>query len=243
MTGSKERIDDLGRKGYRLIQNPDAFCFGMDAVLLAEFAVAGESEKVLDLCTGNGVVPILMAARDKGSSFTGIDIQEESVNLAGRSVMLNGLEEHFSIIHGDIKDLLSFIQRGSFDVVTCNPPYMIHGGGLINPRDSKAIARHEVLLKFEDVADAAALALKSRGRFYLVHRPRRIVDIMESLRRKRLEPKRMRIVHSFADKEANMILIEAVKDGGCQMIIEPPLVIYEKDGTYTSEVRNYYKDT
>ena len=227
MTGSKERIDDLGRKGYRLIQNPDAFCFGMDAVLLAEFAVAGESEKVLDLCTGNGVVPILMAARDKGSSFTGIDIQEESVKLAGRSVMLNGLEEHFNIIHGDIKDLLSFTQRG----------------GLINPRDSKAIARHEVLLKFEDVADAAALALKSRGRFYLVHRPRRIVDIMESLRRKRLEPKRMRTVHSFADKEANMILIEAVKDGGCQMIIEPPLVIYEKDGTYTSEVRNYYKDT
>lgn len=237
---TNERIDNLGRKGYRLIQDTKAFCFGMDAVLLAEFAVASEKDRILDLCTGNGVIPILMAARDKGGFFTGIEIQEGSARLAKRNAGLNGLEDRIDIIQGDIKDAGTFTEKESYDVVTCNPPYMINGGGLVNPGDVKAIARHEILMSFEDVAAASVMALRSKGSLFIVHRPRRMTEIFESLRRYRLEPKRMRTVHSFAGKEANMILIEAVKDGGCQMIIDPPLIIYKEDGTYTQEVKSYY---
>lgn len=235
-----ERVDDLQRKGYRIIQNPDWFCFGMDAVLLAAFAAVKPGERVLDMCTGTGVIPILLEARTAGSYFTGMEIQQPVAEMACRSVALNHLGEKVSIVNGDIKEASSVFGRASFDVITCNPPYMNNQHGLQNPSAPKAIARHELLCTFEDVAREAAACLRPGGRFYVVHRPRRFMDLVEILRSYKLEPKRMRFVHPFADREANMVLIEAFRGGGVQMHVESPLIIYKDVNVYTDEVRRLY---
>ena len=238
-----ERLDDLQRNGYVLIQDPSLFCFGMDAVLLADFARAGKRDHVLDLCAGNGVISILMAARGKGGVYTGIELQEKSADLAARNARINGLEDSFLVIQGNLCDALRLLKengRPEVDVVTCNPPYMAGGDGLVNPGDEKALARHEISCTFGDIARQAANVLKEGGHIYLVHRPRRLVELITELKENKLEPKRMRFVHSFAGKAATMVLIDAVKGGGSQMIIEPPLVIYGEDGEYTEEVREMY---
>jgi tRNA1Val (adenine37-N6)-methyltransferase len=237
-----ERVDDLQRNGYRIIQNPDWFCFGMDAVLLSAFAVVRPGENVLDLCTGTGVIPILLEARTKGSHFTGLEIQEPVAEMACRSVELNHLTDKVSIVNGDVREASSIFGRASFDVITCNPPYMDNQHGLQNPSEPKAIARHELLCTFEDVAREAAACLRPGGRLYLVHRPRRLMDLLTTLRACRLEPKRIRFVHSYVDKEANMVLIEAFRGGGVQMHVEPPLVIYKEVNVYTDEVKRLYYD-
>lgn len=236
-----ERVDDLQRNGYRIIQNPDWFCFGMDAVLLSAFASVKPGEQVLDMCTGTGVIPILLEARTEGSSFTGLEIQEPVAEMARRSVALNRLNEKVSIVNGDVKEASSIFGRASFDIVTCNPPYMNNQHGLQNPSAPKAIARHELLCTFDDVAREAAACLRPGGRFYLVHRPRRFMDLITTLRAYKLEPKRMRFVHPFADREANMVLIEAFRGGGVQMHVEPPLVVYRDANEYTDEVRRLYE--
>ena len=233
-----ERIDELGRKGYGIIQNPGLFCFGTDAVLLSDFINGGPKDRVLDLCSGNGIIPILLKGREKAGYVTGIEIQEESADLFKRSILLNALEDEVRVICGDIRDL-SLIDR-DFDIVSCNPPYMSAGEGLVNPGDAKAIARHEIMCDFGDVARAASKALKTGGRFFFVHRPRKLTEIVSLLRGNRLEAKRMRFVHPKEGERANMVLVEAVKDGGVQMIIEPPLTVYGKDGEYTQEVRDMY---
>ena len=235
-----ERIDELQRNGYRIIQNEKKFCFGMDAVLLSGFARAGKGERVLDLGTGTGIIPILMEAKTEGESFTGLEIQEEMAEMAARSVKLNGLEEKVSIIQGDLKEASKRFGKASFDVVTCNPPYMNQNHGLKNPDEPKAIARHELLCSFEDVAREAAALLTSGGRFYLVHRPHRLTEIFETLRAHKLEPKRMKFVHPFADAEANMVLIEAFRGGRPQMRVEAPVIVYEKPGVYTNEIYEIY---
>lgn len=235
-----ERIDELQRNGYRIIQNEKKFCFGMDAVLLSGFARAGKGERVLDLGTGTGIIPILMEAKTEGESFTGLEIQEEMAGMAARSVKLNGLEEKVSIIQGDLKEASKRFGKASFDVVTCNPPYMNQNHGLKNPDEPKAIARHELLCSFEDVAREAAALLKSGGRLYLVHRPHRLTEIFETLRAHKLEPKRMKFVHPFADAEANMVLIEAFRGGRPQMRVEAPVIVYEKPGVYTNEIYEIY---
>lgn len=235
-----ERIDELQRNGYRIIQNEKKFCFGMDAVLLSGFARAGKGERVLDLGTGTGIIPILMEAKTEGESFTGLEIQEEMAEMAARSVKLNGLEEKVSIIQGDLKEASKRFGKASFDVVTCNPPYMNQNHGLKNPDEPKAIARHELLCSFEDVAREAAALLKSGGRLYLVHRPHRLTEIFETLRAYKLEPKRMKFVHPFADAEANMVLIEAFRGGRPQMRVEAPVIVYEKPGVYTNEIYEIY---
>ena len=235
-----ERIDELQRNGYRIIQNEKKFCFGMDAVLLSGFARAGKGERVLDLGTGTGIIPILMEAKTEGESFTGLEIQEEMAEMAARSVKLNGLEEKVSIIQGDLKEASKRFGKASFDVVTCNPPYMNQNHGLKNPDEPKAIARHELLCSFEDVAREAAALLKSGGRLYLVHRPHRLTEIFETLRAHKLEPKRMKFVHPFADAEANMVLIEAFRGGRPQMRVEAPGIVYEKPGVYTNEIYEIY---
>ena len=237
-TSTNERIDALGRKGYRIIQNPAYFCFGTDAVFLADFVRGTERDRALDLCSGNGIIPILLKARDKAGFVTGIEIQKESADLFARSIRLNGLENEVNVICADIRNESDL--SDTFDIVTCNPPYMPAGMGLTNPEDAKAIARHEIMCNFNDVANAASRVLRSGGRFFFVHRPRQITEIFAILKSKRLEAKRMRLVHPREGERANLILVEAVKYGGVQMIIEPPLFVYGSDGEYTDEVRRMY---
>ena len=235
-----ESIVDLERKGYKLIQDKEKFCFGMDAVLLSWFAKAKSDEKVIDLGTGTGIIPILMEARDKGESFKALEIQEESVDMARRSVELNHIQDKIEIINGDIKEATQIFGKASFNVVTSNPPYMTEKHGIENPKSAKAIARHEILCDLEDVISNAAGLLKPRGRFYMVHRPRRLVDIIELMRKYRLEPKRIRMVHPYEDKDANMVLVEGVRGSKPMMVVEAPLIVYKKNGEYQEEIHDIY---
>ena len=228
-----ERLDDLNRNGYKIIQNPEKFCFGMDAVLLSGFAKVKTGENALDLGTGTGIIPILLEAKTDGKHFTGLEIQEESADMARRSVSYNHLEEKISIVQGDIKEADRLFALASFDVITSNPPYMTGNHGLVNPQIPKAIARHEVLCTFDDVARQAARLLKPGGRFYLVHRPFRLAELIVTLSKYHLEPKRMKLVYPFADKEPNMVLIEAIRGAKPRITVESPLIVYQKPGVYT----------
>lgn len=235
-----ERVDDLQRNGYRIIQNPERFCFGMDAVLLAGFARDARGERLLDIGTGTGILPLLMEARTGMPHLWGIEIQEESADMARRSVKLNALEEKIEIITGDIREADRLFEAASFDVITCNPPYMIGQHGLQNADVSKTIARHEVCGTFRDIAQMTAKLLKPGGRFYLVHRPFRLAEILVTLTACRLEPKRMQLVYPFVDKEPNMVLIEAARGGRPRMTVERPLVVYQSPGVYTPEIYDIY---
>ncbi|MCI8613516.1 tRNA1(Val) (adenine(37)-N6)-methyltransferase [Parablautia intestinalis] len=235
-----ERIDDLQRNHYKIIQDPDKFCFGMDAVLLSGFAKAKEGESVLDLGTGTGIIPILLEAKTKAARFVGLEIQPESADMAARSVKLNGLESKIEIVTGDIKEAVSLFGAASFHVVTCNPPYMTEHHGLTNPDAPKAIARHELLCTLEDVVSQSSRLLKPGGNFYMVHRPFRLTDIIVLLRQYKLEPKRMKLVYPFVDKEPNMVLIEANRGGRARMTVEKPLIVYKRPNVYTDEIYDIY---
>ena len=235
-----ERVDDLQRNHYRIIQAPDRFCFGMDAVLLSGFAKAKDGDRVIDLGTGTGIIPILMEAKTCAAHLTGLEIQADSADMARRSVRLNGLEGRIEIVTGDIKEAVSLFGPASFDVVTCNPPYMTEHHGLINPEAPKAIARHEILCTLEDVISQAGRLLKPGGNFYMVHRPFRLADIIVLLRQHKLEPKRMKLVYPFVDKEPNMVLIEANRGGRPRMAVEKPLIVYKEPGVYTDEIYEVY---
>lgn len=237
-----ERLDDLGRKGYKIIQDPEKFCFGIDAVLLSSFAKVKKGEYVLDLGTGTGIIPILLEAKTEGEQFQALEIQEESVEMARRSVAYNHLEAKIDIVCGDIKEAGRIFGPASFHVVTTNPPYMTDLHGIRNPQEPKAIARHELLCSFEDIARETSKVLKVKGRMYLVHRPHRIAELIDVLRKYHLEPKRIQFVHSFIDKEASMVLIEAVKCGKTFAKVEHPLIIYERPGIYTKEVLQMYQE-
>lgn len=235
-----ERIDDLQRNHYKIIQDPDRFCFGMDAVLLSGFARAKEGDRVLDLGTGTGIIPILMEAKTCAAHLSGLEIQPDSADMARRSVKLNGLEEKIEIVTGDIKEAVSLFGPASFDVVTCNPPYMTEHHGLTNPGAPKAIARHELLCTLEDVISQAGRLLKPGGNFYMIHRPFRLADIFVLLRQYKIEPKRMKLVYPFVDKEPNMVLIEANRGGRPRMTVEKPLIVYKEPGVYTDEIYEVY---
>ena len=235
-----ERLDELHRKGYRIIQKTDGFCFGMDAVLLSEFAKIGKKEKVLDMGSGTGILPILMEARTDGGHFTGLEIQEEFASMAARSVAMNGQEERISIVCGDIKEASSLFGTDCFDVVVSNPPYMVDDHGLKNPDMRKAIARHEVLCDLSDLLRETKKVLKNRGRFYMVHRTYRMAEIMHQMVEYGLEPKRIRFVYPYKDKEPNIMLIEAMKGAKSRIKIEPPLIVYEEPGVYTDEIYDIY---
>ena len=235
-----ERLDDLQRNGYRIIQNPEKFCFGMDAVLLTGFAHAGSDDTLLDMGTGTGIIPILMEAKYHCSHLTGLEIQADSADMASRSVALNGLSDKIDIVTGDIREAGSIFKSASFDCITCNPPYMIGKHGIANPEAPKAIARHEILCTFEDVAMQAAKLLKPGGHFFLVHRPFRLAEILVTLTRYKLEPKRMQLVYPYVDKEPNMVLLEAVRGGRPRMTVEKPLIIFQEPGVYTPEIRDVY---
>ena len=236
----QERLDDLHRNGYSIIQNPAKFCFGMDAVLLSGFANVKAGETAIDLGTGTGIIPILLEAKTQGAHFTGLEIQPESADMAKRSVAYNHLENKIDIEIGNIKDASAQFGASSFHVVTTNPPYMTGQHGLTNPNEAKAIARHEILCTLEDVIRESARLLKPRGRFYMVHRPFRLSEIMCLMHQYGLEPKRMRLVHPFIDKEPNMVLIEGLRGGKPRITVEKPLIVYKEPGVYTYEIYEIY---
>lgn len=235
-----ERIDELQRNGYRIIQNPEKFCFGMDAVLLSGFARAKKQERCLDLGCGNGIIPILMEAKTEGKHFTGLEIQPESADMAKRSVALNGLQDRIDIVEGDIKDASKIFGASSFHVVTTNPPYMTAQHGLTNVYEAKTIARHEVLCNLEDIIRESARLLMPGGRFYMVHRPFRLAEIISLMVQYRMEPKRMRLVYPYVDREPNMVLIEGLRGGKSRMTVEKPLIVYKEPGKYTDEIYDVY---
>ena len=235
-----ERIDELHIKGYQIIQSQERFCFGMDAVLLSDFVRGKVGANVLDMGTGTAIIPILLEAKEKGEQFVALEIQHESVDMARRSVELNGLQDKIQVVEGDIKEASKLMKASSFDIVTCNPPYMNSNHGITNPELPKAIARQEILCTLEDVIREGAKLTKQKGSFYLIHRPFRLAEIVGLLLQYKMEPKRMRLVYPYVDKEPNMVMIEAVKGGKSIIQVESPLIVYEKDGTYTEEIYKIY---
>lgn len=235
-----ERLDDLQVNGYEIIQHPGKFCFGMDAVLLSNFARVKKGEEVLDLGTGTGIIPILLTAKTEGERFVGLEIQEESADMARRSVVHNHLEDKIEIINGDIKEAAGIFGGASFGVITTNPPYMIGNHGIANASDTKAIARHEVLCTLDDILRESAKVLRPGGKFFMVHRPFRLAEILSKMIAVGIEPKRMRMVHPFVDKEPNMVLIEGSRGGNSRMTIERPLIVYKEAGVYSDELLGEY---
>ena len=234
-----ERIDDL-QNGFYVIQNPEKFCFGMDAVLLSGFANIRKNETVLDMGTGTGIIPILLKSKGKGGHLTGLEIQEECADMARRSVRYNSLESDIDIICGDIKEAAATFGAASFDVVTSNPPYMIGQHGIQNDASAKTIARHEVLCDLDDILRESAKMLKQGGRFYMVHRPFRLAEIFSKMVAYHIEPKRMRLVYPFVDKEPNMVLIEGLRGGKSRLTVEKPLIVYKEPGVYMPEIYDIY---
>lgn len=235
---------DTLKNGYKIIQDSERFQFGIDAVLLADFAAGSvnKGDRIIDLGTGSGIIPLLMAKKCEKADFTGLEIQRDSADMAAQSMALNGLEKQIKIVCGDLKNAGDLFARHSFNVVTCNPPYMIVQHGKGNESDAKSIARHEVLCTLEDVVAAAEALLASHGKFFMIHRPFRLPEIFSALEKHKLEMKRMRLIQPFADKEPNMVLIEARKNAKRRLKIEPPLIVRDDNGIYTAEVQAIYEN-
>nr|WP_263323954.1 tRNA1(Val) (adenine(37)-N6)-methyltransferase [Neobacillus sp. Marseille-Q6967] len=233
-----ERMDYLLAENLRIIQSPSVFAFSLDAVLLARFVyVPIQKGNIIDLCSGNGVIPLFLSARTKGN-ITGVEIQERLFDMAERSIEYNGLQDRIKMIHGDIKEMPQQLGHGKFDVVTCNPPYFITPSkDEINPNEHLAIARHEILCTLEDAVKASSQLVRQGGKVAFVHRPGRLLDIVTLMRQYRLEPKRIRFVYPKQGKEANTILVEAIKDGSPDLKILPPLFVYNETDEYTEEIR------
>ena len=235
-----ERIDDLERNGLCLIQHPEVFCFGMDAVLLSHFAEVREGERAIDLGSGNGIIPILLSAVSEGKHFTGLEIQPRLCDMFERSIRLNGLEDRVSVVCGDIREAVTQFGAAVFDVVTSNPPYMIGGHGLTGKNEAKMIARHEILCEMDDILRQTAKLLKPKGRCYFVHRPFRLTELLSGMHAYGIEPKRMRLVYPFVDREPNMVLLEGIRGGRSRLTVEKPLIVYEEQGKYTKEILETY---
>lgn len=235
-----ERIDDLQYKGLRLIQKRDGFCFGVDAVLLANFADVRKNAAVIDLGTGTGIIPVLLAGKTEAKSITGLEIQAEMAEMAGRSIELNSLGDRVKILCGDLKNSPELFGACSFDVVVTNPPYMNAGGGLVNPSDTKAVSRHEILCTLEDVIRASARLLIPGGQLAMVHRPERLVDIVWLMRSYKIEPKVLRLVHPSPYKKSNLLLIKGSKGGNPQLKMLDPLYVYDDKGKFSREINEIY---
>lgn len=210
-------------------------------MLLSSYAKVRKRELALDLGTGTGILPILLEAKNEGEHYTGLEIQEESADMARRSVSHNGLEDKIDIVTGDIKEASGIFGAASFHVITTNPPYMIGEHGLKNENEALYIARHEALCTLDDILRESARLLKPKGRFYMVHRPFRLPEILAKMSAYGIEPKRMRLVYPHIDKEPNMVLLEGLRGGRPRMQVEPPLIVYRKDGEYTEELLEIYR--
>ena len=235
-----ERLDDLQCNGLYLIQDPDKFCFGIDAVLLSNFVKVKKNGHVVDLCTGSGIVPILLSAKTDAKKITGIEIQSDIADMARRSVSYNKLDEKIDIVNDDISNALKYINNCSVDSVCVNPPYMKDTTAIKNPDLPMAIARHELLTDLETVINIASKLLKESGKFFMIHRPNRLSEIFASMRQNRIEPKRLRFIHPYIESKANLVLIEGAKGSGVWMDVEPPLVVYKDKNVYTDEVLKIY---
>lgn len=226
-----ERLDDLQIGGLELIQAPKKFCFGVDAVFLSDFVRIRPGENVLDLGTGNGIIPVLLSAKTEARHITGLEIQADTAEMARRSVAHNHLEDRIDIVTGDIKEAAELFKPAFFDVITTNPPYMLADHGMRNPDDAKAIARHEVLCSLDDILRESMRLMQDKSRFYMIHRPFRLTEIMIKMHQYKIEPKRIRFVHPYIDKEPAMVLIEGVRGAKPRVTVEPPLIIYDRNGT------------
>lgn len=237
-----ERIDDLGIKSLKIIQNKKWFCFGIDSVLLANFAKNIKKDSyVLDLGTGSGIMPTLLCGKTELKKVVGIEIQKDVCDMAKRSIELNKINEKFEIICDSILNLNKYFEKQTFDVVITNPPYKKKNTGIINPDEPKMIARHEITANLEDFIRVAKDLLKDKGEFYMVHRPERLVDIFELMRKYKIEPKEIRFIFSNKNEEPKMVMIKGVKNAKSFLKIYPNLYIYEEDGKYTEEIKNIYE--
>lgn len=233
-----ERLDYLLAEDLRIIQSPSVFSFSLDAVLLAKFVyVPIQKGQLIDLCSGNGVIPLFLSARTKGF-ITGVEIQERLFDMAKRSVQYNNLQDRLHMIHGDIKNMPKKLGYGKFDVVTCNPPYFqTLSTEEVNENEHLAIARHEILCTLEDAIQASSQLVRQGGKVAFVHRPGRLLDMITIMRKYKLEPKRIQFVYPKQGKEANTLLIEATKDGSPDLKVLPPLFVYNEENEYTSEIK------
>ena len=236
-----ERIDDLEFKNLKIIQNKDGFCFGIDSVLLSDFAKnIRNNSKVIDLGTGTGIINILLSGKTKASEFIGIEIQEEVAEMAKRSVELNKLENKIKIINENILNLKKLYKQKSFDVVVTNPPYKKLNTGLVNDKNKKVISRHEITASLEDFINSASYLLKDYGEFYMVNRPDRLVDIFNIMRKEKIEPKLIKFVYPNKNKKTNLVLIKGVKNGNPFLEYDNNLFVYNEDGTYTEDILKIY---
>lgn len=235
-----ETLDDLQLNGINIIQKKKAFRFGIDAVLLANYANVKNNHTVIDLCTGTGIVPFIIAGKTKAKKILGIEIQDEFVEMAHRSVEINNLQDRVDFMCADLKDTAALKKLERVDVVTVNPPYKLMNAGIKNATDKLTIARHEVMCNLEDVIAASRILLKDNGRLYMVHRPERLADIFCLMRKYKIEPKRVKFVHPSAKKAPNIVLVEGQRDGGSFLKFEEPLYVYDDKGCYTKEIDEIY---
>ena len=236
-----ERIDDLQLNNLKIIQNKNGFCFGIDSVLLADFAKdIRNNSKVLDLGTGTGIIATLLCAKTKLSKIYGIDIQKDVCDMASRSIKLNNLEDKFEIINTNIKDLKNIFEESSFDAIVSNPPYKKENSGIKNETETKLISRHEIAANLEDFIKVSSKLLKNNGNIYMVHRPERLSDLFYLLKKYNLEPKKLRMVQSYIDSKPKLVLVKATKNAKSFLSVEEPLIIYNKDGSYTDEIFKIY---
>lgn len=235
-----EEVDDLQLDNLHIIQKKSGFRFGVDAVLLSNFATVRRNHRVIDLCTGTGIIPFLVYGKYKPKEVIGVEIQEDMTEMARRSSLYNGIEDVVKFENKDLKDLDFLGSLGRFDVLTVNPPYKLHNSGIVNLDDKLAIARHEVLCNLEDVIIASRKLLKDNGRMFIVHRPERLIDIFELMRKYKIEPKRVQMIHPSANKAANIVLVEGQRDGGAYLKWDPPIYVHNEDGSYTKEINKIY---
>lgn len=235
------RIDDLQYKGLKIVQDSDGFCFGIDAVLLANMAKKARASKTIDLCSGNGIVALLLSGKTDTEKIYALELQREAASLAMQSVELNGLDGRVEVICDDLRNVQNIFSRGEFDVVTCNPPYVKNTCAITNDNDALKLARHEIACTLEDVIKAASYLLKPGGKLFLVHRPERLCDIFCVMREHKIEPKYMQMVHPCASKKPNIVLVEGAYMGGRELKMLEPLYVYDENGNYTKQIDEIYE--